>query len=47
MSEETRIEKTEQGARTAELSEQDLDQVAGGTEVVLQIVGRPTSGQGE
>jgi hypothetical protein len=47
MAEENKIEKTEQDARKAELSEQDLDQVAGGTEVVLEIAGRPTSGQGE
>jgi hypothetical protein len=41
MSEDSKIEETEkQEAEIAELSEQELDEVAGG-------LGRPTSGQGE
>ena len=46
MSDETKTEKTEQEAASAELPEQELDQVAGGT-VVIEIAGRPVSGQGE
>jgi len=45
-SEEARIEKTEQEARTAELSEQDLEQVAGGVSEI-EFAGRPSTGQGE
>jgi len=47
MSEDTKIEKTGQEPVVGELSEQELDKVAGGTEVVIELAGRPASGQGE